>query len=111
MVLTFRSSRSEQFHLVGIDDAGRRRVATATKEPGEFYWHLKLSHPSGENWTGRYGGEKGILDALAQLVNDHDGAFRADKARGDRPPAREAYNPPRSVDGGEAPITPISRKG
>jgi hypothetical protein len=85
MALTFRSSTPEQFHLVGIDEHGRRRDAVATKRPDGRSWDMKLTHPSGRNWQASYHGRRGVLDALGELLNSQDAEFVADRARGDRP--------------------------
>lgn len=87
MALVFKSSTPESFTLTGIDKQGRKRTVTATKESGNSHWDLTLRHPSGTQWPGRYFGDRGILDAMSQMLVDRDIEFRQDAARNDRPPA------------------------
>ncbi|MGJ4939298.1 hypothetical protein ACQR1W_01890 [Bradyrhizobium sp. HKCCYLS1011] len=104
MVLTFQSTIAESFELIGTDARGRRRIATASKAPQDFYWQLELRHPSGDRWEGRYHGNSGVLDALAELLNSRDQQFKQDAARGDRPRA-DLADPNRAVNEAVAPIT------
>jgi hypothetical protein len=110
MVLTFRSTRPEKFELIGTDEHGRRRVATATKNADEWAWQLELRHPSGQTWAGSYSGKAGILDALATMLNSHDAEFTQDRENGDRPRQVMATDRNRRVDDGgnylDATITP-----
>jgi hypothetical protein len=106
MTLTFKSSIPESFRLIGTDPDGRQRMVTASKNPGDFHWRLNLRHPSGENWNAMFHapGGAGILDAMSELMRSKDAEFRQDKARGDRPRERQAFDHNRSVDGYAPPI-------
>jgi hypothetical protein len=98
MVITFRSTRPERFVLVGEDEFGRKRVATAEKSPDEWAWQLKLQHPDGQCWAGSYAGRAGILDALATMLNQHDAEFTQARENGDRPRNTMAPDRNRAVD-------------
>src|ERR1700761_1161663 len=97
MALTFRSSIPESFTLVGTDSDGRQRRVTATKRSDQFYWDMRLDHPSGRNWQAQFSGPQ-ILDAMSELMRSRDTEFKQDKARGDRPHT-EPGDQSRSVDG------------
>jgi hypothetical protein len=85
MVLTFRSTISEVFKIIGEDSDGSRRVATATRVPGsQERWELQLTHPSGRNWNASFNGPN-VLDALGALVNDKNVEYVQEKARGHKP--------------------------
>jgi len=76
MVLIFRSSLPQEFVIAGRDDDGRTRLATATRERGDFNWKMKLEHPSGRNWEATYHGEN-ILDALGEFARVERGRVQA----------------------------------
>lgn len=97
MVLTFRSSRSEVFKIIGEDEDGSRRVAVATRMPGQMArWDLKLEHPSGQNWSGTFTGSN-VLDALGELLVSKESEYIQARGRG-HTPAREARDTSVSVD-------------
>ncbi|MET4372555.1 hypothetical protein ABIA99_005264 [Bradyrhizobium sp. LB12.1] len=107
MTLSFRSSRPEQFAIIGVDPDGRKRTVVATKRSGEFNWRLELTHPSGRNWDATYHGGA-VLDAMSELLASKDVEFKQDRARGDRP-HEPAYDGNRAVDADIPPITTIRR--
>jgi hypothetical protein len=85
MSLVFRSSIPEQFAIIGQDSDGNRRIATATKvDSQQTRWDLKLTHPSGRNWSGSFNGPN-VLDALGELMSSKTIDYRQEKARGHRP--------------------------
>ena len=96
MSLSYRSSTPQEFTIVGRDPDGRTRIATATRNTGDFNWNMNLQHPSGRNWQATYHGEA-ILDALGELLASKDIEFKQDKSRGDRPHT-EPYDHNRQVD-------------
>jgi hypothetical protein len=102
VTITYRSSIPQQFTLIGRDPDGRQRSVTASKGSQDFYWNLRLQHPSGRNWQAQYRGG-GVLDAMCELLNSKDAEFTADRARGDRP-HEEPVDHNRSVEGTPAPI-------
>jgi hypothetical protein len=105
MVLTYRSTIAEKFKIIGEDSDGSRRVAVATKLPGQYArWGLELQHPSGRTWRGDYTGTH-ILDALGELLNSKEGEYKQSKNRGHRPEPKvfDHHRDP----GGVAPITGI----
>lgn len=108
MSLTFRSSIPQEFVICGRDPDGRTRMATATREGGNFNWDMKLEHPSGRNWQATYHGEN-ILDALGELLSSKEIEFKQDKGRGDRPHTDQRFDYNRAVDT-DAPIIPSNRK-
>jgi hypothetical protein len=84
MALTFRSTISEVFKIIGEDSDGSRRVATATKNPSDQRrWDLKLEHPSGRNWTGSFHGPN-VLDALGEMLTSKDIEYKQERNRGHR---------------------------
>jgi hypothetical protein len=107
MVLTFRSTISETFKLIGEDSDGSRRVAIATKNPAhQRQWDLELTHPSGRNWQGTFHGPN-VLDALSELLNSKDIEYKQERNRGHRPePSQFDYNRRLPDDGNIAPIVP-----
>src|SRR5258708_951484 len=108
MVLTFRSTISETFKLIGEDSDGSRRVAIATRIPGaQPRWSLELSHPSGRSWKGDFTGAN-ILDALSELVTAKDLEYKKERNRGHRPEPSQRFDYSRSVpdDGNIAPLVP-----
>ncbi|MES5485948.1 hypothetical protein QMZ05_24610 [Bradyrhizobium sp. INPA03-11B] len=111
MSLTFKSSRPESFRLVGTDANGRTRVATAQKQSGDFYWSLRLEHPSGRNWQAQYHGQA-VLDALGELMRSKDNEYVQDRARGDRPhtDAADLNYAVNDVDPDGAPISSIFQR-
>jgi len=91
-MVTFRSSTPEQFHIVGQDSDGTRRVATATRSDSRHdQWNLKLTHPSGRNWNGTFNGPN-VLDALGQMLNDKDQEYRQERGRGHRTKPTSLYD-------------------
>ena len=107
MVLTFRSTIPERFELRGVDTNGRERVATATRESGNFAWNLRLEHPSGRNWSGSYRGEA-VLDALGELMNSKNTEYLQERGRGYRQEPKQLYDPSVSLpETGE--YSPMSR--
>jgi hypothetical protein len=108
MVLTFRSTISETFKLIGQDSDGSRRVAVATRIPGaQARWDLKLEHPSGRSWKGDFSGPN-VLDALAELLNSKDIEYRQERNRGHRPEPSQSFDYNRRLpdDGNIAPLVP-----
>ena len=110
MVLTYRSTVAESFSLIGQDTDGSRRVATAVRVPGsQQRYDLALIHPSGRTWQGSFTGAN-VLDALSEMLHQHDSEYRQEKNRGHKPepPMRDVN---RSVfDGsGSAPIVRTDR--
>ncbi|EHR03224.1 hypothetical protein [Bradyrhizobium sp. WSM471] len=108
MSLTFRSTIPDQRVVVQQDPDGRRRVATATRNPGaREQWDLKLTHPSGAIFSGSFNGDgNSAVVALAELMARSNQAYVADRSRGDRP-AAEPFDQNRRVDDAAvAPITP-----
>jgi hypothetical protein len=105
MTLTFRSTISETFIIIGEDSEGSRRVATATKNPSDQRrWDMLLEHPSGRNWSGTFHGPN-VLDALGELLNSKDIEYRQERNRGHRPePKPFDYNRRLPDDGIIAPI-------
>lgn len=85
MVLVFKSSRSEVYKIIGEDEDGSRRVAVATRMPGQMArWDLKLEHPSGQNWSGTFTGSN-VLDALGELLVSKEPEYIQSRGRGHRP--------------------------
>ncbi len=110
MSLTFRSTISETFKIIGEDSDGSRRVATATRIPGaQARWDLKLEHPSGRSWKGDFTGTN-VLDSLGQLVNDKDVEYRQERARSHRPQPSQSFDYNRQLLDGDIPsIVPSER--
>lgn len=111
MVLTFRSSRSETYRIIGEDDDGSRRVAVATRMPGQMArWDLKLEHPSGQNWSGTFTGSN-VLDALGELLVSKEPEYIQSRGRGHRPPQMLRDDNRQVPEAGEfAPIVPTNRR-
>lgn len=108
MSLTYRSSSPTKFEIIGTDPDGRRRVVTATKQPSDFAWQMRLDHPSGRHWEASFHGGN-ILDGMTELLASKDAEFVNDKARGDKR-HEPAYDYSRSVANDLPPITPINRR-
>jgi hypothetical protein len=104
MTLVFKSTTAEVFQIVGRDSDGSKRVATGINT-GFNRWDVQLEHPSGRAWKRTYSGTH-ILDALGKLVNDHDGEFKQEKARGHKPAPAMLHDRNHSLPDG-APDTAI----
>jgi hypothetical protein len=108
MALTFRSTISETFKIIGQDSDGSRRVAVATRVPGQqARWDLQLQHPSGRAWKGDFHGPN-VLDALGELLTSKDIEYKQERNRGHRPEPK-IYDANRQLPevGDFAPIIPI----
>jgi hypothetical protein len=109
MVLTFRSTRSEKFWIVGEDEFGRRRSVMAEKRAEDYNWRLTYQHPNYQQ-EGTYSSRHGLIDALGEMFAKHDAAFTQAREAGDRPQERMRRDYNRAVDDGgnslAAPITP-----
>jgi hypothetical protein len=110
MSLTFRSTISQVFKIIGEDTDGSRRVATATRIPGtQERWELQLTHPSGRNWSASFNGPN-VLDALGALVNDKNVEYVQERSRGHKPEPKMRDMNRQLLDGGDdAPITMSER--
>src|SRR3954447_8878171 len=108
MTLTFKSSLPQEFVICGRDDDGRTRMATASRESGDFNWKMRLEHPSGRNWEATYHGEA-IVDALGELLASKEVEFKQAKGRGDRPQGQLHDHNRRVDDIAVAPIIPSRR--
>src|SRR5207244_1312335 len=101
-------SLPEEFAVFGRDPDGRTRMATASRQRGDFAWKMKLEHPSGRNWDATYHGEN-VLDALGELLTSKEIEFRQAKGRGDRPQTQLHDHNRRVDDIAVAPIVPSRR--
>lgn len=111
MVLTFRSSRSEERVVIERDDNGRQRVARATQsEHNRNHWTLIVEHPNGSSWNASYCGDGlQVVVALADMLGRTEHEYKDAKARGDRRP-EPMFDPNRRVNDAIAPIVPVRRE-